>query len=253
MMSPATLGASPGMTIRARAWMLDAVLDVYSHPQLVNTNRDEISHEYVKKMFESCESYLAYTMKGLNLISFSMPKHQSTLMSKDVPVVAILHGTHEISLHTVQAMFGRIKGFQSMWTPICYGPGTLYKAFEDHVMYKRFLDSSSTLLTDPITQTRVDYKGDSGIKQATSNKLKERTRIWSFTGLFNCVLQPDLVNEHGINHYLLRQRILSGNSVWEQSADDWALVSYAMQKDCSSVLNGDCLIVWAAMYSSIVP
>ena len=101
-MSPATLGASPVMTIRARAWMLDAVLDVDSHPQLVNTNRDEISHEYVKKMFESCESYLACTMKGLNLISFSMPKHHSTLMYKTaVPVVAILHGTHEISLHTV--------------------------------------------------------------------------------------------------------------------------------------------------------
>jgi hypothetical protein len=48
---------SPGMTLRARAWMLDAVLDVYSHPQLVNTNRDEteIRHEYVKKMFKSCE------------------------------------------------------------------------------------------------------------------------------------------------------------------------------------------------------
>ena len=48
-MSPATQGASPGMTIRARAWMLDAVLDVHSHPQLVNTDCDEISHEYVKK------------------------------------------------------------------------------------------------------------------------------------------------------------------------------------------------------------
>jgi hypothetical protein len=68
MMSPATPGASPGMPIRARAWMLDAVFDVYSHPELVNTNRDEISHEYVKKMFESCESYLANTMNGLNLI-----------------------------------------------------------------------------------------------------------------------------------------------------------------------------------------
>ncbi len=112
-MSPATQGASPGMTIRARAWMLDAVLDVYSHPQLVNTNRDEISDEYVKKMFESCESCLAYAMKGLNSISFSMPRHHSTLMYKTaVPVLAIPHRTHEndeISLHTVQAMFGRIK------------------------------------------------------------------------------------------------------------------------------------------------
>ena len=146
-MSPATLGASPGMTIRARAWMLDAVLDIYSHPQLVNTNRDEISHEYVKSMFESCESYLAYTMKGLNLISFSMPKHQSTLMSKAVvPVAAILHGTHEISLHTVQAMFGRSEGLCTSWTPLYLGPGTQYRALEDHAMYKNFLQTSSTLI-----------------------------------------------------------------------------------------------------------
>jgi hypothetical protein len=125
-----------------------------------------------------------------------------------VPVVAILHGTHEISLHTVLAMFGRIKAFQSMWTPIYYGPGTVYKAFEDHVAYKTFLDSSSTLLADPITQIRVDYKGDSGIKEATSNKLKEQTRMWSFDGLINCVPEPNIVNEHGMFHDYIRQRIL---------------------------------------------
>ncbi len=74
--------------------------------------------------------------------------------------------------------------------------------------------SISTLLADCITQIRVDYKGDSGIKQATSNKLKER----SFDGLINCVFQPNLVNEHGMFYDYLRQRILSGNSVWGQLA-----------------------------------
>jgi hypothetical protein len=46
------------MILLARAWMLDAVLDVDSHPHLLNVNCDEgeISHEYVKKMLKYCES-----------------------------------------------------------------------------------------------------------------------------------------------------------------------------------------------------
>jgi hypothetical protein len=64
-------------------------------------------------------------MRGFDLISFSMPKDRSSLRCKDVvPVRAILHGTHEISLHTVQAMFGRIDGFAADWKPITFGPGT---------------------------------------------------------------------------------------------------------------------------------
>ena len=34
--------------ICARAWLLDAVIAVDSHPHLVNTNSGEISHEYVR-------------------------------------------------------------------------------------------------------------------------------------------------------------------------------------------------------------
>ena len=236
--------AAAGVRIRARAWVLDAVLDVHSHPLLVNPSSDEreISHEYVKKMFESCDSYRANklnTMRGLDLISFSMPKHSSSLLNKSaVPVTVILHGTHEIGLHTVQAMFGRIEGFRSVWTPIDYGPGTMYRAFEDHPMYKTFLETSSTLQADPITHIRVDYIGNSGTRQATIAKLRERSRIWKFDRVINFLLHPGLINEHKMFHNYLRHHILSGNSVWEQSADAWELVSYAMQKDCSSVLNG---------------
>jgi hypothetical protein len=67
MMSPATLGASPGMTIRARAWMLDAVLDVDSHPHLINANNHEteISHEYVKRIFQRCDLHRANTLNTM--------------------------------------------------------------------------------------------------------------------------------------------------------------------------------------------
>jgi hypothetical protein len=217
--------------------MLDAVLDVDSHPHLVNANNHEteISHEYVKRIFQRCDLHRANTlntMKGLDLISFSVPKHRSSLLNRNaVPVTAILHGTHEISLHTVQAMFGRIEGFWSAWKPLYYGPGTLYKALEDHAMYKTFLESSSTSQADPITHIRVDYTGNSGTRQATIAKLKARSRIWKFEGVINFVLQPGLLNEHEMFHDYLRHQILSGSSGWQQSADAWELVSYAIQKD----------------------
>ena len=173
--------AAAGVRIRARAWVLDAVLDVHSQPLLVNPSSDEreleFSPEYVTKIFQHCDSFRATksnSMRGLDLISFSMPKHHSSLLDKNaVPVTAILHGTHEIDLHTVQAMFGCIEGFRSVWTPIYYGQGTMYMSFEDHPMYKTFLETSSTLQTDPITHIRVEYIGNSGTRQATIAKLRE--------------------------------------------------------------------------------
>jgi hypothetical protein len=152
-----------------------------------------------------------------------------------------LYGTHEISLHTAKEMFGRVEGFWLAWTPICFGPGragTIYKALDDHAiiaMYKAFLKSSSTLhclQADPITHIRVDYKGNSGTRQATLGKFKERSQTWKLDGVLHFTSQPGLVYEHVKFHNYLRQRMISRNSVWEQSADAWELVSYAVQKDC---------------------
>ncbi len=60
-----------------------------------------------------------------------------------------------------------------------------------------------------------------------------------FEGVFNSVLHPGLKNENVIFHDYFRQNLFSGNSVWEQSAECWEFVSYAMQKDCSSVQSRD--------------
>ena len=92
-----------------------------------------------KIIFHHCDSYRSTTLntvRGLDLISFAVPKHRSSLLNKNaLPVVAILHGTHEISMHTVKAMFSSIEGLWSNWTPLHFGPETMYKALEDHAVY----------------------------------------------------------------------------------------------------------------------
>ena len=246
-MSPdMTASYAADVAIRARAWILDAVIDINSHPRLVNdsgSDTSKLSHEYVHSIFDRSYSFMTdtlKTMRGLDVISFSMPKDRSSLCYKDaVPVTGIMHGTHEISLDTVKAMFGRIDGFIAAWTPMHFGPGLPCKAITDHAMYKAFLDTSSPIPTDPITNIRVDFRGILGTGHAVIHCLKERSRVWMLEGAINSVLHKGLVNENVIFHDYLRQHIFSGNSVWEQSAEAWEFVSYAMQKDCSSLQNKD--------------
>ncbi len=54
-----------------------------------------------------------------------------------------------------------------VWHPV-QGLGA---KLEDHDMYQRFLDTSSTF--DPVIHLRVDYIGNSGIRQATLSKNTE--------------------------------------------------------------------------------
>jgi hypothetical protein len=233
MLSPElTASFADGKRIRARAWMLDAVFDVHSHPHLVSTNNDEtaISQAYVTTIFDSRASYIGHNMKGLDLISFSLSANRLSMPNKNaVPVAAILHGTHEISLQTVQVLFCRMEGLWTSWTPLYFGPGTLYKALEDHDMYQTFLDTNSTF--DPVINLRVDYMGNSGIRQATLSKNTERSRVWTFAGVIDSAQHPGRFNTYAIRHDYLRQRIVSENSVWDQSADAWEDISYAIQKD----------------------
>jgi hypothetical protein len=96
-------------------------------------------------------------------------------------------------------------------------------------MYQTFLATSSTF--DPANHLRVDYIGNSGIRQATLSKNSERSRVWTFAGVIDSARHPGLFEENAIRHDYLRQRIVSANSVWEQSADAWEIVSYAIQKE----------------------
>ena len=98
--------------ICARAWLLDTVIAVDSHPHLVNTNSGEISHACVRNIFESRKTLIEYTWKGVDFISFSIPRNMENLRPRNaVPMVAIIHGTRDISQHTVQSMFCRVEGF----------------------------------------------------------------------------------------------------------------------------------------------
>jgi hypothetical protein len=138
-----------------------------------------------------------------------MPKHLSSLLNSNaVPLMSILHGTHEISLRTVQAILGRIEGFWKAWTPIYFRPGTLYQAMEDHAMHKPLLEPSSTLQVDPMTHIQFDYKGNRGTRQATLGKFKGQSRTWKLDEVINFVIQLGRANEHVKFLDYLRQRTI---------------------------------------------
>jgi hypothetical protein len=103
-------------SVCARAWLLNAKFNVAEHPQLTNPDINQIIPEYVEGRFRGRDPYLAKRMKGMTLISFSMPTALSSLSDQGiVPVLGILHGSHEISMGTVQALFGNIRGLTATW------------------------------------------------------------------------------------------------------------------------------------------
>jgi hypothetical protein len=66
----------------------------------------------------------ANNMKGTTLISLSMPTALSSLSNRDVvPVLGIFHGSHAVSMGTVQALFGNIRGLTTTWGELLFGPG----------------------------------------------------------------------------------------------------------------------------------
>ena len=231
------------VSTRARAWMLDAVIDINLNPRLVDANSyiTKFSHEYVRDIFHRCDPFIAKHMKGLDLISFSMLKDRSSLHLIDaVPVVGILHGTHEISLRTVQRMFGQIDGFAAAWTPLYFGPGKPCKDFNDHPMFKTLLESSSPIHTAPNQIIRVDFRGNSADRQTAIGKMRDRCRVWKFDGEISCACHPCLITDQVIVHSYLRQIIIiSGNSDSEHWAEAWQFISYTMPKDRSSLQNRD--------------
>jgi hypothetical protein len=73
--------------------MLHAEYNV-EHQELANPDTNHIFPEYIQKGFESCATYLAKHMKGMTLISFSMPTNLTSLCNRGaVPVLGIFHVT----------------------------------------------------------------------------------------------------------------------------------------------------------------
>jgi hypothetical protein len=108
--------SSSEQTIRARAWLLHAEFDVAEHPQIANPATNRIFPIYVEKCLDGRGAYLDQKMKGMTLISLSLPTDLSSLHNRGVvPVSGIFHGSHEVSMGTIQALFRGISGLATTW------------------------------------------------------------------------------------------------------------------------------------------
>ena len=58
---------------QARAWFLCAQFHVAEHTRLANSDTDQLFPDYVREIFATREKYLDKRMKGLHLITYSMP------------------------------------------------------------------------------------------------------------------------------------------------------------------------------------
>jgi hypothetical protein len=111
------MASSPSLhPVCACAWVLDAQFGVVEHPQLANPDTNQIFLEYVKGDFSGWAPFLAHNMKRLTLVSFSLPTNLSYLSDRGVvPVLGIFHGSHAVSIGTVQALFSNIRGLTATW------------------------------------------------------------------------------------------------------------------------------------------
>jgi hypothetical protein len=156
----------------ARAWVLNTEFDIAEHPQLADPDTNQIFSEYLNVIFRGRDPYLANNMKGTTLISFSMPTNLSSLSNRDIVLVlGLFHGSHEVSMGTVQALFGNIRGLTATWGDLLFGPGKTSKSFHAHPALLAFLRESSLGGIDPSLSYRVDYMGVSNALQPTIRDL----------------------------------------------------------------------------------
>ena len=98
--------SSPAADPLARAWHLFAEFDIAKHTRLTNPDTDQIFPEYVREVIAAREKYLDARIKGLHLITYSVPTTLSSLQNRDVvPVDAIFNASHLVSQRTVETVF----------------------------------------------------------------------------------------------------------------------------------------------------
>ena len=92
-------GSSLAEEQQARAWFLLAQFDVAVHTRLANSATDQIFPEYVRELLDARKTYRETRLKGLVLLTYSMPTSLSCLSSKPegndegiVVMQGILHG-----------------------------------------------------------------------------------------------------------------------------------------------------------------
>ncbi len=66
---------------QARAWYLYAEFDVAKHTRLANSDTDQIITGYVREVIAAREQNLDARIKGLDLITYSVPTTLSSLQN----------------------------------------------------------------------------------------------------------------------------------------------------------------------------
>ena len=122
---------------RARAWFLCAEFDVAVHTRLANFNTNQIFPEYIRELIDSRLSYLNSRLKGINFISYSVPRTLYSLRQRGVVSMnGIFHGSRVVSQHTVQGLFGSVEGLTASWGALYFGKGEVWPSLNDHAMFK---------------------------------------------------------------------------------------------------------------------
>ena len=182
--------------ISARAWKLSALFCVAEHPNIYDS-RLHLLPEYVRGLLLNRLQHMREkekTMKGVNLLSFIMPR---TVQNRhEVQVFVILHGSHVLGLSTVKALLNLTIGVTVTCKPLDFGPGKDYADVASHPIYAAFLSLSSKNTGPDVDASlflRVDIEGNSDAKQETISKHEEKYPAWKFTAIFDSSLHPELV------------------------------------------------------------
>jgi hypothetical protein len=77
-------GSSSATDQQACAYFLTADFNVAQHTRITNSDTVEIIQEYVSEVFAASEKYLDSRIKGMHLITFSMPMTISSLGNRGV-------------------------------------------------------------------------------------------------------------------------------------------------------------------------
>ena len=217
---------------QARAWFLFAQFHVAEHTRLANSDTDQLFPEYVREVFAAREKYLDRRIKGLHLITYSMPTTISSLQNRGiVPVDAIFHGSHLVSQSTVAAVFAGIAGLTTIWGALCYGHGEIWPSLNEHAAFIAFLRGSSRGGIDPTLMIRVDFRGDSEAVQPVLRREEKQVKAWKFEAAIDAAFHPALIDVLGeISSDYFRLQILHRIKNWEELKKVWDLVSYSVQR-----------------------
>ncbi len=112
-----------------------------------------------------------------------------------VPVIGIFHGTHLVSMETVQGLFSGISGLTARRDALNFGPDQQCLSFHDHPALLTFLGESSLGGFDPTLLFCLNYKGVSDSLQPTIERQEERGTAWKFEAIIDAAHHAEFIDE----------------------------------------------------------